>query len=70
LNAITVVSPFALEEADALDAFYKGNKFFVGRFMAFQSLWKINAIPKAWRLHTVMYAVSISQRKTKLWLGS
>ena len=30
LNAITAVSPFALEEADALDAFYKSNKFFVG----------------------------------------
>ena len=30
LNAITVVSPFALEEADALDAHYKNQGSFVG----------------------------------------
>ena len=30
LNAITVVSPFALDEADYLDAFYKNNKSFIG----------------------------------------
>jgi Asp-tRNA(Asn)/Glu-tRNA(Gln) amidotransferase A subunit family amidase len=30
LNAITVVSPIALDEADYLDAFYKNNKSFIG----------------------------------------
>jgi amidase len=30
LNAITTVSPLALEEADALDAFYRTNRSFAG----------------------------------------